>query len=54
MCKGNYALSVKEKMFCGVPSDKDCKREIPSFLFTMCNIQGYGKKKGLTILEVRT
>jgi hypothetical protein len=36
MCKGNFVLCVKEKMFCGMPVGKGCKRGIPSFLFTYC------------------
>lgn len=47
MCKGNYALSVKEKMFCGVPSDKDCKRGIQSFLFIVCNTPWVWEEKRL-------
>jgi hypothetical protein len=47
MCKGNYALSVKEKMSSGVPVGKDCKRGVPSILFTACNTPEACAEKGL-------
>jgi hypothetical protein len=47
MCKGNYALSVKEKMSCGVSTGKDCKRRFSLSLFTACNTPEACAEKGL-------
>ena len=37
MCKGNYAFSVKEKMFCDMAADKSFKGGAPPVVFTDCN-----------------
>ena len=47
MCKGNYELSVKKKMFCRMPVDKDCKRGSSSVLFISCNTLEARAEKGL-------
>jgi len=47
MCKGNYVFNVKEKMFCRMPANKDCKRRVPFIMFTGCNPPEARTEKGL-------